>query len=76
MGDSLGGADLVHFGAFTRQDARNQNRTARVVAQGIATVDQLGGGKFEGHGPLSVVRCPLSVVRGQLLALEPQALNN
>jgi hypothetical protein len=47
MGDSLGGADLLHFGAFTRQDARNQNCPARVVAQGVATVDQLCRRKLE-----------------------------
>jgi len=29
---SLGGADLLHFRAFARQDPRNQNRAARVVA--------------------------------------------
>ena len=49
MGDSLGGADLVHFGAFTRQDARNQNRTARVVAQGLTSVDQLDRSDFKRH---------------------------
>jgi len=47
MGDALGGADRLHFGAFTGQDTRNQNCTARVVAQGVAAVDELGWRKLE-----------------------------
>ena len=50
MDHSFGGTNFLHLCALPRQDTRNQNGAARMVAQGLAAVDQLARSKFEGHG--------------------------
>ena len=49
MDHAFGGADFLHLRALPRQDTRNQNGAAPVVAQGLAAVNQLGRSKFEGR---------------------------
>jgi len=49
MDHSFGGTNLLHLRALPRQDTRNQNGAARMVAQGLASVNQLDRSKFEWH---------------------------
>jgi hypothetical protein len=49
MDHAFGGANLLHLRALARQDARNQNGAARMMAERLAAVNQLGRSKLEGH---------------------------
>jgi hypothetical protein len=49
MDYSFGSTNFLHLRALARQDARNQNGAARMVAEGLASVNQLDRSKFKGH---------------------------